>query len=231
MCKTGALVYAQQGMGHLVRTAYPPSLSPICEDGTGMGRHVGDVTPPSCALFLAPPTHPHSQTECGGSGAPVPWGTRFVRAPSSQTKSPSNEGWGLHVSPSPCVSPPVPPTLPVCLHANQDDATGRGMHSCGARSGRIARKRGVTHAPLLGVVPTPARSPFRPGAALSAPGAWTGEVHVNRAGGLARALPIHAQERTRPRLLRFSHLTVLTLWTIIGTVIFTSSSPPITHRL
>jgi hypothetical protein len=85
------------------------------------------------------------------------------------------------------VSPPVPPTLPVCLRANQDDVTGRGMHSCGARSGRIACKWGVTHAPLLGVVPTPARSPFHPGVALFAPGAWTGEAHVNGAGG-----PVHA---------------------------------------
>jgi hypothetical protein len=40
--QTGASRTPQQGMGQGVHVAYP-SPSPICEEGTGMGCHIGDV--------------------------------------------------------------------------------------------------------------------------------------------------------------------------------------------
>jgi hypothetical protein len=49
--------------------------------------------------------------------------------------------------------------------------------------------------------------------------------------GSPHKIIIYSDHQNLLYLLRFSHLTVLTLQTIIGTVIFTSSSPPITHRL
>jgi hypothetical protein len=191
-----------------------------------MGHHVGDVMPPSCTLFLAPPP---LQMGCGGSGAPFPWGTRFVHAPSLQTGSPMNEGWGLHMSPLLHVSPPFPPslllppsTLTVCLHANQGDTSGRSMHSQGAWSGRCAQTesdacppfappatppavykpggpwRGEvptvslpTHAPLLGVPPTAARSPYCP------PLVHGQERHTQTGQGWAQHMPSPSMHQGR----------------------------------
>jgi hypothetical protein len=123
-----------------------------------MGHHVGDVMPPSCTLFLAPPP---LQMGCGGSGAPFPWGTRFVRAPSLQTGSPMNEGWGLHMSPLLHVSPPFPPslllppsTLTVACMQIRGIRVGGACTVKGHGAGD-AHKQRVMRAPLLHLQPLP----------------------------------------------------------------------------
>jgi hypothetical protein len=213
MRKQGPLVYAPTGHGSGGLHGIPPS--PICEEGAGMGRHVGDVMPPYCTLFLAPPTHPHSRMECGGSGAPFPWGTCFVHAPSLQTESPLNEGWGPHTSP---LLFSHPPSLPACKSGGCDwegraqlwgtewehctqlgggtcppfapPAAPQAVHKPGAHGGLRRRPFPFPHVPpLLGAAPTPRVLPFPPRRGLVHPWCMDGRGARERGRGPSMCPP------------------------------------------